>query len=167
MSFGVCRVESPLGGLLVVTDADGAVVALEFEEHRARMEGLVRARHGAALAPGGPGEAVGLVARYFAGAVGALDAVRVAAGGTAFQARVWGALRAIPAGTTCSYGALAARLGSGARAVGHANGANAVGIIVPCHRLVGAGGALTGYSGGVERKRWLLAHEAAWSAGQG
>ena len=75
---------------------------------------------------------------------------------------MWQALRAIPAGTTLSYGALAARLGrpSASRAVGLANGSNPIAIVVPCHRVIGADGSLTGYAGGTERKRWLLAHEA-------
>ena len=82
--------------------------------------------------------------------------------GTDFQQAAWRALLAIPAGTTTSYGALAARIGrpSAVRAVGLANSANPIAIVAPCHRIVGAGGALTGYAGGLERKRWLLEHEA-------
>ncbi len=81
--------------------------------------------------------------------------------GTDFQRRVWSALCAIPYGTTWSYGELAARIGSpkASRAVGLANGRNPVSILVPCHRVIGADGSLTGYGGGLERKRWLLAHE--------
>ena len=84
-------------------------------------------------------------------------------GGGPFQRRVWAALRAIPAGTTLSYGELARALErpTASRAVGHANGSNPVGIVVPCHRVIGADGRLTGYAGGLERKRWLLAHERA------
>ena len=83
--------------------------------------------------------------------------------GTAFQLAVWAALRAIPAGSTLSYGALAARLGRPAavRAVGAANGANPIALFVPCHRVIAADGTLWGYGGGLERKRWLLAHEGA------
>jgi O-6-methylguanine DNA methyltransferase len=89
--------------------------------------------------------------------------VAVATGGTAFQKSVWAALRQIPVGETLGYGALAARLGKpgAARAVGLANGLNPIGIVVPCHRVIGASGTLTGYAGGVERKAWLLAHEGA------
>jgi methylated-DNA-[protein]-cysteine S-methyltransferase len=83
--------------------------------------------------------------------------------GTDFQRTVWQALRRIPCGTTISYGELARRIGRPAavRAVGLANGANPVGVVVPCHRVIGADGSLTGYGGGIERKRWLLAHERA------
>jgi len=81
---------------------------------------------------------------------------------------VWQALREIPAGTTTSYGAIARKLGKpdAMRAVGLANGANPIAIVVPCHRVIGSDGSLTGYGGGLERKRWLLAHEARY-AGEG
>ena len=98
---------------------------------------------------------------YLAGRLDALDALPVDAGGTPFQRECWAALRTIPAGTTWSYRQLAAAIGRPAavRAVGLANGANPVGIVVPCHRVIGADGSLTGYGGGLERKRWLLEHE--------
>jgi methylated-DNA-[protein]-cysteine S-methyltransferase len=98
--------------------------------------------------------------------VRAIDAVDVRTGGTDFQRRVWAALRRIPAGTTTSYGRLAAAIGSpsACRAVGLANGANPIGIVVPCHRVIGADKTLTGYGGGIDRKRWLLDHELRWSA---
>jgi methylated-DNA-[protein]-cysteine S-methyltransferase len=98
---------------------------------------------------------------YFRGAVTGIDALAVATGGTEFQQQVWAALRAIPAGETRSYGALAKAIGRPAavRAVGLANGANPIGVVVPCHRVIGQNGTLTGYAGGLERKRWLLAHE--------
>jgi methylated-DNA-[protein]-cysteine S-methyltransferase len=97
---------------------------------------------------------------YFAGELQAFD-VPLAARGTPFQQRVWQLLRTIPYGTTTTYGELARRLGNGnaSRAVGLANGRNPIGIVIPCHRVVGADGALTGYAGGIERKRWLLEHE--------
>ena len=99
---------------------------------------------------------------YFAGELDAIDALPTAAGGTPFQRAVWSALRRIPAGRTMSYGALAAKIGrpKAVRAVGHANGANPIAIVVPCHRVIGADASLTGYGGGIERKRWLLAHES-------
>jgi methylated-DNA-[protein]-cysteine S-methyltransferase len=98
---------------------------------------------------------------YFDGTMDALDDVPVATGGTAFQRDVWNALRTIPAGDTRSYGELAAKIGraGASRAVGAANGANPVAIVVPCHRVIGASGAITGYAGGVANKRWLLDHE--------
>ncbi|TMA44133.1 MAG: methylated-DNA--[protein]-cysteine S-methyltransferase, partial [Deltaproteobacteria bacterium] len=87
--------------------------------------------------------------------------IRVDPGGTEFQRRVWGALRKVPPGRTVSYGELARAVGApgAARAVGAANGSNPVGIVIPCHRVIGADGSLTGYAGGVERKEWLLGHE--------
>jgi methylated-DNA-[protein]-cysteine S-methyltransferase len=100
---------------------------------------------------------------YFAGDLATLDGVAIALAGTAFQRRVWTALRGIPAGTTTSYAALARTIGapSAVRAVGAANGANPLWLIVPCHRAIGSDGKLVGYAGGIERKRWLLAHESA------
>jgi methylated-DNA-[protein]-cysteine S-methyltransferase len=103
----------------------------------------------------------GAIARYFAGELRAIDVLPVATAGTPFQREVWSALRKIPCGTTISYGRLAADLGRPAavRAVGLANGSNPIGVVVPCHRVIGANGSLTGYGGGIERKRWLLDHE--------
>lgn len=99
---------------------------------------------------------------YFNGDIHVIDGLPVEAGGTTFQREVWGALREIPCGTTMAYSELARRIGRPAavRAVGLANGSNPVGIVVPCHRVIGANGTLTGYGGGLDRKRWLLAHEA-------
>jgi methylated-DNA-[protein]-cysteine S-methyltransferase len=100
---------------------------------------------------------------YFAGDLHALDTIAVdPLGGTPFQRRVWLALRSIPAGTTVSYQMLARRIRApkAMRAVGAANGANPVPIVLPCHRVIGADGSLTGYGGGLPRKRWLLRHEA-------
>ena len=93
----------------------------------------------------------------------AIHGLLVETGGTVFQRSVWAALREIPVGQTLSYGALATRLQcpKAVRAVGLANGANPVGIVVPCHRIIGSDGSLTGYGGGVARKRWLLNHEGA------
>ncbi len=158
------RIPSPVGEVLVVVDGDGAVRALDFHDFEARMRRLLRRHYGeVVLAPGRAPEAVRqAVAAYFAGDLAAFETVEVETGGTDFQRRVWAALRDIPAGETRSYGQLAAAIGApkAVRAVGLANGANPVGVIVPCHRVIGAGGKLTGYAGGLERKRWLLAHEA-------
>lgn len=98
---------------------------------------------------------------YFGGDVDAISTVPVAAEGTTFQQRVWSALRGIPAGETASYVDIAREIGTpgASRAVGSANASNPVSIIVPCHRVVRADGSIGGYGGGVERKRWLLAHE--------
>ncbi len=163
--FTLDRIETPVGTVLIVTDADGAVRALDFSDYEVRMMRLLTRHYGQVkLTSGAAPETVrAAVVAYFGGNARALDGLVVATGGTAFQREVWAALRAIPAGETRSYGQLAQAIGRprAVRAVGLANGANPVGIIVPCHRVVGANGTLTGYAGGLERKRWLLAHEAA------
>jgi methylated-DNA-[protein]-cysteine S-methyltransferase len=155
---------SPIG-TTVLAARDGALVALEFAarwpERKARLArrfGEVEWRR--AKDPAG---AVTALAAYFAGDLHALDGLAVDPGGTPFQHRVWTALRRIPVGETWSYQALARRIGAPAavRAVGAANGANPIGVVVPCHRVIGADGGLTGYAHGLERKRWLLAHERA------
>lgn len=157
------RFETPIGTALLVTDAADRLCALDWSDYEDRLTTLLRRQHGAVtLQPGAaPAALRRALADYFEGHHRALDAIACRTGGTAFQRRVWSALRHIPAGTTMSYGALAARLGiaSAVRAVGHANGANPISIVVPCHRLIGADGRLTGYGGGLARKRWLLAHE--------
>ena len=151
--------------LLVVTDGDGNLRALDFADYEDRMRTLLARHYGSvALVDGAvPAIVAAALDAYFGGDLTALDPLPVATGGSAFQRGVWAALRRIPAGTTTGYGALAAMLGKpgAARAVGLANGANPIGIVVPCHRVIGASGALTGYAGGVERKRWLLEHEGA------
>ena len=163
MRLALDRVASPLGTMLVVWDQDGTLRALDFEDHETRCRRLLKRHYGAsAVATGAaPRPIADALERFFAGEVGAIAAVAVATNGTPFQRRVWAALRAIPAGTTVSYGRLAATIGrpTASRAVGLANGANPIGIVVPCHRVVGSDGSLTGYGGGLERKRWLLAHE--------
>src|SRR5262249_24563412 len=106
--------------------------------------------------------------RYFAGDLRAIEALVVDPGGTPFQQRVWAALRRIPVGTTVAYSALAQRIGDplAVRAVAAANGQNPIGIVIPCHRVIGAAGSLVGYGGGLPRKRWLLAHEGALPLGR-
>jgi methylated-DNA-[protein]-cysteine S-methyltransferase len=161
---------SPLGEILLVHDEAGALRALDFEDHAARMRRLLGLHYGEVelLSAGAPPGTRDALQRYFGGALGALETIPVATGGTVFQRRVWSALRTIPAGRTLSYGALAAGIGApkAMRAVGLANGANPVAIIVPCHRVVGANGALTGFGGGLHRKRWLLEHEGALARGE-
>ena len=157
------RVATPVGEVLLVTDGQGAVRALDFADYEARMTRLL-ARHapGAMVVEGRAPEPIrSAVEGYFGGDVRALDGLTVATGGTDFQRTVWKALRAIPAGETRTYGQLAAAIGSprAVRAAGLANGQNPVAVIVPCHRVIGANGTLTGYAGGLARKRWLLAHE--------
>ncbi len=110
-----------------------------------------------------PAGAATALRHYFAGSLMALDSVEVEMNGTPFQKQVWDALRSVKCGTTTSYSAIARAIGlpAAVRAVGAANGANPVAVIVPCHRIVGANGSLTGYGGGLDRKRWLLQHEGA------
>lgn len=161
----LAELATPLGTALLVTDENGLLRALDFAGYEARMLRLLRLHYGP-LAPQ-PGAAPAAInealADYFAGQMAALRRIGWATAGTAFQRAVWAALVEIPAGSTLTYGALARQLGRPAavRAVGAANGANPLSIVVPCHRLVGADGSLTGYAGGLPRKQWLLAHEAA------
>ncbi|GAA5234627.1 methylated-DNA--[protein]-cysteine S-methyltransferase [Verticiella sediminum] len=161
---------SPLGPMLVLTDDAGALRALDWQDHETRMHTLLRRQYaGVAVTlhdAKRPSAAAPRLIDYFAGDMTALDGLDVATGGTAFQREVWQTLRTIPVGTTWSYGQLAARIGRPAavRAVGLANGANPVSLVVPCHRVIGSNRTLTGYGGGLERKRWLLAHEGALAA---
>jgi methylated-DNA-[protein]-cysteine S-methyltransferase len=159
------RLASPLGEILLVTDQAGTVRALDFHDHAPRMMRLLRRHYGDLRLTDGaaPVAARQALSAYFEGELAALDAIPWATGGTAFQRQVWSALTAIAPGTTATYAALAAQIGRPAavRAVGAANGANPVAILVPCHRLIGATGALTGYAGGLQRKAWLLRHEGA------
>lgn len=160
------RIDTPIGEMVIVADREGNLRAADWVEYEARMLLLLRRHYGAngfrleqGKAPDGFAEAI---QRYFAGDVSALDSLPVATAGTPFQRAVWRALQKIPCGTTVTYAELARRIGKpeAVRAVGHANGSNPVGVIVPCHRVIGADGSLTGYGGGIDRKRWLLDHEA-------
>ena len=152
----VSRLSTPIGEL-TLTASDSSLTGIYFPT----------SRHGPA--PAGADTANEILTRagtelseYFAGTRTTFD-LPLDATGTAFERRVWELLRAIPYGTTTSYGELAKRLGDPkeARAVGAANGKNPIPIIVPCHRVIGANGDLTGFGGGIERKRWLLQHEGA------
>jgi methylated-DNA-[protein]-cysteine S-methyltransferase len=157
------RVATPTGEVLLVTDVEGAVRALDYAGYEERMTRLLRRHWGDAVLVEGraPAAVRAAVEAYFGGDLAALDGLTVKTGGTAFQRAVWAALRAIPAGQTRTYGQLAAAIGSprAVRAAGLANGQNPIAVIVPCHRVIGANGTLTGYAGGIERKQWLLAHE--------
>jgi methylated-DNA-[protein]-cysteine S-methyltransferase len=151
----VDHLRSPVGELRLATREDGVLVWLSFHDDEAPPDGEhvgVRDPHGV----------TSRLERYFAGELAALDELACAGAGTPFQQAVWRALRDIPAGQTRSYGQVAAAIGAprAVRAVGAANGRNPIAIVVPCHRVIGADGTLTGYGGGLPRKRWLLAHEA-------
>ena len=162
------RIDTPVGQVLLVTDADGTVRALDFHDFEPRMTRLLARHCGAFQLVAGKAAAPvrEAVLAYFSGDAKALDDVQTRTGGTAFQQAVWAALRAIPVGQTRTYGQIAQAIGSprAVRATGMANGQNPIALIVPCHRVIGANGTLTGYAGGVERKRWLLAHEAKAAA---
>jgi methylated-DNA-[protein]-cysteine S-methyltransferase len=161
------RIDTPIGELLLVADRDKSLRAVDWTEYEPRMRHLLRLHYGEdgfTLEPAtSSGDLAAAMKRYFAGELGAIDYLPVQTAGTPFQRAVWSALREIPRGATESYGKLAQRIGrpSAVRAVGLANGSNPIGIVVPCHRVIGANGSLTGYGGGMERKRWLLEHEGA------
>lgn len=156
---------TPIGDALIVTDEAGYVRALDWDDRRPGMMQLLRLHYGpVALEPGAVPAHVGRALReYFEGDFGRLGAIEWRTAGTLFQRTVWSALAMIAPGQTLGYGALAAKLGcpTAARAVGLANGSNPISVVVPCHRVIGSDGTLTGYGGGVERKRWLLRHEGA------
>jgi methylated-DNA-[protein]-cysteine S-methyltransferase len=164
MTLEIADIATPIGRLRLAARR-GVLCALDFAEHwprdRARLEkrfGRVEFRRSR-----DPGGVVGRLRAYFAGDLRALRGVRVDPGGTPFQRRVWSALRRVTPGRTIAYRDLARTIGApaAARAVGAANGANPIGIVIPCHRVVTAGGALGGYAWGIERKRWLLQHESS------
>lgn len=159
------RLETPIGTALLVTDDEGFLRALDWSDYEARMRKLLRRHYGDVVLKDGraPKDITRALKGYFAGDLDQLNAIKWRTNGTLFQQKVWKTLPAIPAGKTSSYGIIAARLKvpNAARAVGLANGANPVSVVVPCHRLIGADGSLTGYGGGLERKQWLLAHEGA------
>jgi methylated-DNA-[protein]-cysteine S-methyltransferase len=157
------QLDSPLGRLDLVLHED-RLCALAFPGRRDVLLRDLGRRFGPVdLDPARAGARAGAAVKaYFAGDLEAIDAVETDPGGTPFQSEVWSALRGIPAGRTLSYGDLAARLGraGAARAVARANALNPVPIVIPCHRVIGSDGSLTGYGGGLGNKRWLLRHES-------
>jgi methylated-DNA-[protein]-cysteine S-methyltransferase len=161
------RIDTPLGELFLVADEDGnlrATAWADYETHLRPSLQLHYGKNGFTIGPArDPSGLTEAICRYFAGDLAAIDTLPVQTAGTTFQREVWCALREIPCGTTISYATLARRIGrpNAVRAVGLANGSNPVGVVVPCHRVIGSNGSLTGYGGGIERKRWLLRHEHA------
>jgi methylated-DNA-[protein]-cysteine S-methyltransferase len=159
------RLATPIGEALIVTDEADLLRAFDWTDRQTGMDRLLRLHYGSLVPlPGAaPGHVMRLLRRYFEGDVTCLAAIEWRTGGTPFQRAVWTALTTIPPGQTFSYGGLAAKLGcpKAVRAVGTANGSNPISVVVPCHRVIGADGSLTGYGGGIERKRWLLNHEGA------
>jgi methylated-DNA-[protein]-cysteine S-methyltransferase len=162
MPFIIDRFPTPIGVMRTIVDQQQRLRILDWEDHEDRMLRLFRLHYKEEVVDGRTTIREPLEA-YFAGDLSALDTIPVLAKGTPFQQQVWTALRTIPAGTTLSYSALAQQIGRPAavRAVGLANGSNPIGVVVPCHRVIGANGTLTGYGGGLNRKSWLLTHEGA------
>ncbi|HEY1721451.1 MAG TPA: methylated-DNA--[protein]-cysteine S-methyltransferase [Magnetospirillaceae bacterium] len=166
IAFSLERFNTPTGIMLLATDAQGCLRSLDWEDYAHRMQKLLTRHYGDALKlheTDKVSPARRALLAYFDGNLRAIDALETATNGTNFQCRVWEALRRIPVAYTTTYRALAERIGHPAatRAVGMANGANPISIVVPCHRVIGSDSSLTGYGGGLERKRWLLAHEGA------
>jgi methylated-DNA-[protein]-cysteine S-methyltransferase len=157
------RLDAPVGRLLLTADADGALTSLSVPGQKGGLTVQDGWRHD----PGPFRTAADQLAAYFAGELKEFQ-LPLSAHGTAFRRRVWAALDEVPYGATVSYGQIAARIGAhraAVRAVGGAIGANPLLIVRPCHRVIGANGAMTGYAGGVERKVWLLTLEGALAVG--
>jgi methylated-DNA-[protein]-cysteine S-methyltransferase len=163
--LAIDRIETPIGVALLATDEDGYLRAFDWSDFEPRQLKLVERYNGAVPMAAGaaPAKTREALAAYFGGELDAIETIPWRTCGTSFQLACWRALCAIPVGRTASYGEQAARIGKpkAVRAVGLANGANPIGLVVPCHRVIGADGTLTGYGGGLHRKRWLLRHERA------
>lgn len=158
--------QTPVDELVIIATEAGCLRAVGWPNNGGTPADLLPARESRSFVLERKQDVFGLTSAlraYFAGEFSVIEELRAAAPGTEFQQSIWSLLRQIPCGTTISYGELARRLGNpkAVRAVGLANGANPVCIVVPCHRVIGANGSLTGYGGGIERKRWLLLHERA------
>jgi methylated-DNA-[protein]-cysteine S-methyltransferase len=165
--FFIDRTKTPIGEGVIISDADGAIRLFYWDDPAHRWKRALLGRYGDMTLKekkGTFGHARTL-RNYFDGDIAVLDTMPVALAGTPFQLKVWNALRKISGGVTTSYGALAKKIGKpdAVRAVGLANGQNPVALIVPCHRVIGSNGSLTGYGGGLPRKRWLLDHEARYA----
>ncbi len=167
MKLFLSQLNSPLGAMLLVADAQQVVRALDFADHKARLHRGLREQYGETelVDVPAPAEIAAALGRYFDGELEALNGLRTATAGSQLQREVWAALRRIPAGTATTYGKLAKELGfndpRAAIDMRAANGANPIAIIVPCHRVIASNGDLKGYAWGVHRKRWLLQHEKA------
>ena len=167
MQLHLSRLDSPLGDLLLVTDTEHNIRALDFATHEGHLRRGLREHYGSAVLTDTPvpTEIAQAIARYFSGELSAIDSLPTATAGSDLQRKVWAALRHIPAGTTTTYGKLARELGfddpRAAIDVGAANSANPIAIVVPCHRVIASNGDLKGYAWGLHRKRWLLEHEKA------
>lgn len=164
MKLYMSRMASPLGEIILMTDDGNKLRVLDFADHEERMLNLLHRQYGQTeiIPASTPCPYEKNLQDYFNGNLDALDSIPVATGGTGFQRAVWHALQEIPHGQTMSYGELAAKVGNpkASRAIGLANGANPISIVIPCHRVIGKDGCMTGYGGGLERKTWLLCHES-------
>lgn len=162
MQLEVDHYESPLGRVVIVTRGK-ALCVLGFEDASGRLLKKLERRFGSTVLTqcDKVSASLGALEAYFAGEVESLDDLAIEPRGTEFQMRVWRVLRSVPAGETVSYLDLAEAAGCprGARAVGSANGANPICLVLPCHRVIAADGTLGGYGGGLWRKAWLLRHE--------
>ncbi len=165
LKFLIDRIPTPIGEMLLAADREGNLRAVDWADYDPRMVHLLERYYGkggftfeSARNPHGLRDKID---RYFAGEIGVIDEIPTKTTGTQFQRSVWEKLRKIPNGSTISYGQLAQQIDrpKAVRAVGLANGSNPVGVVVPCHRVIGSSGSLTGYGGGLERKKWLLEHE--------
>ena len=164
----VDRLQTTIGELLIVADSAGKLRTIDWTDHEARMRQLLDRYYGkggyALQSARDPGGLTSAMRDYFKGDLGAIDRLPVDdTVGTPFQRSVWRALRKIKSGKTISYAELARSIGKpkAVRAAGLANGQNPISIVVPCHRVIGSNGTLTGYGGGLPRKKWLLEHEGA------
>jgi len=164
----VDRLQTPIGELLIVADSAGRLRTIDWTDHEARMRQLLDRYYGkggyALQSARDPGGLTSAMRDYFKGDIGAIDGLPVDdTVGTPFQRSVWSALRKIKSGKIISYAELARRIGKpkAVRAAGLANGQNPISIVVPRHRVIGSNGTLTGYGGGLPRKKWLLEHEGA------
>lgn len=153
---------TPIGDLQVMMD-ESAIVLCEFKDHPARISRHLAKHHAGAdiVDIEAPSQIKTVFDRYFAGEMDSLNSLPISPSGTMHELKVWAYLQTVPVGTTQSYGEMAKTLSSSPRAVGGANGRNAIALLIPCHRIIGADGTLTGYAGGLERKQWLLKHEGA------
>lgn len=152
--------DSPIGRLTIVATAQGLTEIRFPNQHTTRLAASPSTQDNKKHSPHCIEQALAQLRAYFAGNLRVFD-LTLAPRGTDFQQTVWTQLRAIPYGATASYGAIAAAIGkpTAARAVGMANSKNPLPIVVPCHRIIGSNGALTGFAGGLDTKRWLLSHE--------
>ncbi len=167
LEFRIDRLKTPIGELQIVADGQGNLRTIDWTEHEDRMRLLLDRYYGKGRftlrSSRDPGGLTRAMRDYFSGNLAIVDTLPVETTGTPFQRSVWRMLRTIPHGTTITYAQLAARIGNpkAVRAAGLANGQNPISIVVPCHRVIGSNGTLTGYGGGLPRKKWLLEHEGA------